>query len=193
MDRRSFLGYLGLGGLALTVPKPLEAIVAKIGPLAVPPIHVGVATLRGGFHLHGIGIAVPADARCDELADWKVHVVQRTPDLRAFNILFEKPAIDCVTRLTNVTATPGWMPRAQDQGFVYNVVKENTLQLWFSCVRRPKAVIPGIRALLKISPIDRLPMDTPLEAPLTLRRAQIERNQAVELGIVSERDPYETI
>ena len=41
MDRRDFLKTLGLAGVALTLPKPLDIIAAKMSDLQAPPLHVG--------------------------------------------------------------------------------------------------------------------------------------------------------
>lgn len=41
MDRREFLKILGLGGVALTLPKPLGIVAAKMADLQAPPLHVG--------------------------------------------------------------------------------------------------------------------------------------------------------
>ena len=41
MDRRDFLKILGIGGVALTLPKPIGIISAKMADLQGPPLHVG--------------------------------------------------------------------------------------------------------------------------------------------------------
>lgn len=64
MDRRSFLKTIGLGAVALTVPKPLSVIAAKMADLERPPLHVGYSESEpahgcgpgGFFALHNIGV-----------------------------------------------------------------------------------------------------------------------------------------
>lgn len=46
MDRRDFLKSIGLAGVALTLPKPLSVVAAKISDLKDPPIHAGYASFK---------------------------------------------------------------------------------------------------------------------------------------------------
>jgi hypothetical protein len=46
MDRRDFLKSIGLAGVALTLPKPLSVVAAKISDLEDPPIHAGYARFK---------------------------------------------------------------------------------------------------------------------------------------------------
>lgn len=45
-SRRDFLKSIGLGGVALTLPKPLSVVAAKVSDLEDPPIHAGCATFK---------------------------------------------------------------------------------------------------------------------------------------------------
>lgn len=61
MDRRGFMKALGLGGVALTLPKPLSIVAARMADLAAPPLHVGWAEIgplsdreRGNFVMNEI-------------------------------------------------------------------------------------------------------------------------------------------
>jgi len=86
MDRRSFLKTLGLGAVALTIPKPLDIIAAKMADLERPPLHVGYAKTmpakdcgdRGFFLLQSIGVRVErglsASRYCDYMENWYTSV-----------------------------------------------------------------------------------------------------------------------
>jgi len=78
MDRRSFLKTLGLGAVALTIPKPLDIIAAKMADLERPPLHVGYAETmpakecgEGGFYLmRDIGVRVERGISASRYADY---------------------------------------------------------------------------------------------------------------------------
>lgn len=46
MNRRDFLKSLGLAGVALTLPKPIEVIAAKMSDIKGPPVQVGFTSLK---------------------------------------------------------------------------------------------------------------------------------------------------
>lgn len=78
MDRRSFLKSIGLGAVALTVPKPLSVVAAKMADLERPPLHVGYAEAipakqcgEGGFFLlYDIGVRVERGLSASQHADY---------------------------------------------------------------------------------------------------------------------------
>lgn len=45
LTRRGFLQMVGLGGVALTIPKPLKVVAAKMADLERPPLHVGTTEI----------------------------------------------------------------------------------------------------------------------------------------------------
>ena len=83
MDRRDFLKAIGLGGVALTLPKPLEILAAKATDLVAPPMHVGRAEMtleKGdylGFVIYGMALDTPRDLRRDAWEDFMAHWVLR--------------------------------------------------------------------------------------------------------------------
>jgi hypothetical protein len=84
MDRRDFLKSLGLGGIALTLPKPLEVMAAKMADLEGPPIHTGLARFRdlAGVMVYDFSLSRidpdPAFSNPDRYLDfvnaWEVHL-----------------------------------------------------------------------------------------------------------------------
>lgn len=196
MNRRSFLASLGFGGLALTAPKPLE-IFAKLPAAVPPPMHVGVATLRGGFGLHDMGIELPASLYDPKmLADWMIHVVVRPPGNQYMRIVIESPADRCLTRLSGLpwsSGTPLEIYREKsERGIIDHVPNDHTLQIWVSPTRPPKAPLPPLCAILKASP-ESHPTREPMTSTMRIQRAQIDFARAVELGLVPASDPYETV
>ena len=72
LTRRGFLQVIGLGGVALTVPKPFKVVAAKMADLERPPLHVGTAEIGpvDGFTMHRLSLSA------DRLTEWE--------DYRAF-------------------------------------------------------------------------------------------------------------
>lgn len=85
MDRREFLKVLGLGGVALTLPKPLS-ILAEVER---PPLHVGrlvfpnLAEDVTRFEMAGLSLeperGLPTKRRSEFLHKWALRVVLRRP------------------------------------------------------------------------------------------------------------------
>ncbi len=87
MDRRDFLKILGLGGVALTLPRPAGIVAAKMEALAAPPLHVGrcligpLADDERTFLMDKIGVGVDHATTAERYADyrekWAVAVFRR--------------------------------------------------------------------------------------------------------------------
>lgn len=102
MDRRDFLKMLGLGGVALTMPRPLSVIAAKMEDLERPPLHVGyVETMpakpcgEGGFYLlYEMGVRVERGitvSRYTDYADkWTVSMFLRKQGDRTRGVQYFK-------------------------------------------------------------------------------------------------------
>lgn len=85
MDRRAFLKVLGLGGVALTLPKPLSILA----PIERPPFHVGrlvfppLADDVAEFQMEGLSISpvrgLPVARVRDFLDKWLLRVVLHEP------------------------------------------------------------------------------------------------------------------
>jgi hypothetical protein len=95
MDRRAFLKTLGLAGVALTLPKPLEVVAARMAALDAPPLHVGHVSLRprdeARFVLYNFTMHLPRFiskyAYCDFLDNWQLRMSFRRPDEKMVDIL----------------------------------------------------------------------------------------------------------
>lgn len=64
MERREFLKMLGLGGIALSLPKPAGIVAARLAEITAPPLHVGrcqigpLADDKRTFLMHKLSVGV---------------------------------------------------------------------------------------------------------------------------------------
>lgn len=85
ISRRGFLETLGLVGVALTLPKPLKVMAAKMSDLSAPPLHAGRCKIGPLFQekddchfvLYTIGISpdwgrLPKVAEYKDFENWRV-------------------------------------------------------------------------------------------------------------------------
>lgn len=76
LTRRGFLEMVGLGGVALTLPKPLKIVAAKMADLAPPPLHVGYCELRSSgterepYGLLNVSLCGPRDLSMARFEDF---------------------------------------------------------------------------------------------------------------------------
>src|ERR1051325_506745 len=88
MDRRSFLKSMGLGGMSLLMPRPLEVVAARMADISGPPVHAGLCRFRGvdGFTFLDVGIVLNSwhvqdyltpEQGAAPLDNWPCHVAAR--------------------------------------------------------------------------------------------------------------------
>jgi hypothetical protein len=98
MDRRSFLKTLGLVAVALSVPKPLSIVSAKMADLERPPLHVGYCEAEpahgcgegGYFGLYNIGVRVERGISLERYLDydgkWCIAIFMRRAGVQGHGI-----------------------------------------------------------------------------------------------------------
>lgn len=189
MDRRDFMRSIGLGGLALTLPKPLEILAAKASDLAAPPLHVGYVQIPGGIALVEIGVSVNREENPGlDLAalfqnSWQIHVVSRPLRAGSYLTLFEGCfAGTCFIDGSLVT---------QDRHVAYNVPEDHCAEMWIVPEGKPQRMLPKLHATFKALSINRL-YANPHKGSVPIKTVRLERTRALEMGLVTPADPYET-
>lgn len=205
MDRRGFLKTLGLGGVALTLPKPLEIFAAKASDLTDPPLHVGLCRFRDvKFSVNSIGlftgkeVITNYDRWMDFAEHWKIHVLIRRDDRSYFPLLE-----DWAVHHHN-----GLEPRVLLRGASYNILENDALDVWLVPAGKPKFPLSSVAITIygppKLGSIDiswingqpvppRFNMDEPDFIVQPLRAVRLERTRAIEMGLALPSDPFEAL
>lgn len=197
MDRRSFLKTLGLGGIALTVPKPLDLMAAKLANIDAPPIHAGLCRFRDvqGFPFEGIGVVIdrwqdPALFTPEQLSElvhkWTIHAAVRVTK-GLYIQLSRQP-------LRNSIFGTRWRMDSPSKGFT--IMSAESVDVWIvpeGIIRFP---LPALTVCMygpaDPGPFWHCPKGRPF-ASLPLRTVRLERARAIELGLVSPAEPFETL
>jgi hypothetical protein len=193
MDRRDFLKTLGLGGIALTVPKPLD-LMANI---AGPPIHAGLCRFRDvrGFPFEGIGVVMDhwqvsglfTQEQFAELkGKWTIHAgVRVTKDL--YLPLSKQPLRDSIFGMRSHKGSTS-------KGFT--IMSAESVDVWIvpeGIIRFP---LPALTVCMYGSrepgPYWGCPSGVPFRS-LPLRTVRLERSRAIELGLASPADRFEIL
>jgi hypothetical protein len=194
MDRRDFLKTLGLGGIALTLPKPLD-LMANI---AGPPIHAGLCRFRDvqGFPFEGIGVVMDhwqvsglfTQEQFAELkGKWTIHAgVRVTKDL--YVPLFRQPLRNSLFGMrSRVDSSSKGMTIMSAESVDVWIVPEGIIRFPLPaltvCMYGPPAGFQGYLVDAKIRPFRSLP----------LRTVRLERSRAIELGLASPADRFEIL
>lgn len=194
MDRRDFLKTLGLGGLALTLPKPLSVFAAKVSDLEGPPVHVGLCRFRNlapTFSLHGFRLMLGGDpglqpVRENLVKDWTVHLINRK-DQRSYAPLLMAP----------VAAYLGGVSSFLD--YSINFMPDDILEVWIVPRGNPRFCLPEMKAELYGPPKGDwhpafghcLVPSKILSSPI--RSVLIERTRAIELGFSTPSASFEAL
>lgn len=191
MDRREFLKSLGLGGLALTLPKSLEVVAATVRGLEAP-IHVGFSSFRkGGFSVDDVGVILPRSARPDDTArlrNWTLRVILRRNAGQYFPIMQDA--------VMNRLWGPGYPSQEEIdrrsgaimKGASLNVLEGDTIEAWLSPEGRPDGILPRVHIGCQARR-----HGMPLVGTIKVRTVQIERARAIELGLAGADEEFETV
>lgn len=192
MDRREFLKTLGLGGMALTLPKPLTLMAANIDG---PPVHAGLCRFREvqGFPFEGIGVVIDhwqvsrlltPEQLAELLGKWTIHAgIRVTKDL--YIPLSKQPLKNSLF---------GMRCRVDSPSKGMTIMSAESVDVWIvpeGVIRFPLPALTvcmygpagGFVVGSKGRPFRSLP----------LRTVRLERARAIELGLVSPADPFEII
>jgi len=172
MERREFLKILGLGGVALTLPKPLGIISAKMADLERPPLHVGyVETMPakecgdGGYFLfYNIGVrterGITVNRQMDYYEKWSIAMFLRKEGDRNSGVKYIKARACTIPNPEHTLQTfdedGKWhkAPQFYSAPCPYLVKPDDVLEFWFvpantrNPEEMPKYPLPKLEVVL---------------------------------------------
>lgn len=201
MDRRDFLKSIGLGGLALTLPKPLKVMAARMADLKGPPIHAGLARFRdlGGILVHDFSISCvdpglqEPHRHMDLLNNWSLHLAAH--ENGNFIILMHGAPLNYLV-VRDAVGGPRFDPAFFRGNLPSKILAETSLDVWIVPRGEPRYPLPELTVALHGTKCG--PGVTPGWGPLVdmmtqVRSVRLERTRAIELGLVSPSDPFEAV
>jgi hypothetical protein len=208
MDRREFLKMLGLGGVALTLPKPLGIVAARAAELEAPPLHVGRTELAVdagpglGFAMYGLAFDLErglSRERCDDFfRHWALRLAVRhvsgdvtdmlhAPAKRVPTGEASDPQLGWCGRLLSVMSPQ--RPYYLMQPFV--VRPGETLEFW---LRPFGARFPMPEVTVALTGFRDEPNVSRMGSQyyaLSFRAVRVERAAAIRMGLVGPEEPEE--
>ncbi len=200
MDRRTFLTSIGLGGLALTIPKPLSVVAAKLSDLKDPPIYAGHTSFKidRPFVLYDLywnyPVNYPAGIEHPSIRDYNLFTHGTTVSLfsRGTRIMWEQ------LPTSHIPSAREWGEAVKPKfGWGISLPPGEEVELW--CV--PRLTSSGEHGKL-------LPVDWTIQGLWKpsdkhsgfqawyfvnkMKLVRIERDRAIELGLASPEEPEET-
>ncbi len=207
MNRRDFLKSMGLGGIALSLPKPLEIIAARMADIEGPPIHAGLARFRDlagvmvyDFSMSCVDPALLVPSRYMNLLDtWGVHMAAHENGENYIPVL-KAPLRRLVDRYEDA---PVIDPRFFKSKMPSRLLVPTMLDVWIVPYEKPKHALPPLTVTLhgeKTKQIEDPAGEGWYASPLSqkdlsaqIRTVRLERTRAIELGLVSPSDPFEAV
>jgi hypothetical protein len=202
MDRRDFLKSLGLGGLALTLPKPLEVVAARMTDLKGPPVHMGLARFRdlAGVMVYGFSVCVdPAfldpGRYVDLINTWGVHLAAHENGENYIPVL-KAPLRRLVDRYEDA---PVIDPRFFKSKMPSRLLVPTMLDVWIVPYEKPKHALPPLTVTLHGEVMQKTENESWIQTfgrrdvSVQVRTVRLERTRAIELGLVSPSDPFEAV
>lgn len=178
LNRRTFLKSMGLGGIILTMPKPLEIIAAQMSDIEDPPIQAGFASvkMREPFSLHRLTWMANSRKPLDAMLG--IHLDH--PELgRVENVLHSKilpnPTIyDCMYECMSVI----------------NIPEGTTVEFWVVCPERTKT--PPKVNLQLLGTVGRVE-DGQMRGRMYIHtlltdHVRLDRTKAIKLGLIDPRE-----
>jgi hypothetical protein len=213
MERREFLKTLGLGSIALTLPKPLGIVAARMEDLTAPPLHAGLARFRGlaGVMVNDFSISC-AHARwsdtpryMDFINTWEVHLAAHENGESYIPIL--KAPVKTLLAVKKYEVGPAFDPKSIQSRLPSRYLAPTMCDVWLVPCEKPKYALPPITVTLhgqvatdgepisRISPLNlfRVGHILPRDLSVQVRTVRLERARAIELGLVSPSDPFEAL
>lgn len=194
MDRREFLKTLGLGSIALTLPKPLNIMAARMSDLTAPPVHAGLARFRdlAGVMVYDFGIScidryfANPNRYMDFVSTWEVHLVAHENSENYIPILKEP-----VKRLViGNRFEKNWLFMNQ---LPQRMLVPTMLDVWIVPYGKPKYALPPVTAVKKVENQSWYKTIRPRDLSTQVRTVRLERARAIDLGLVSPSDPFEDL
>ncbi|SRR5579871_211271 len=196
MDRRDFLKSIGLGGMALTLPKPLSVVAATMRDLTDPPIHMGLARFRGlgGLLIHDFSLSyidpnVSRERHSDLVENWSIHLVAHDGG-GGFVPILQGSVLGYIVGKPNIGALidRGALPA--------RLLAQTFLDIWIVPHSRPTRSLPELTATLHgtgTGPAIQTGWGPLADITAQIRTVRLERTRAIELGLVSPSDPFEAV
>lgn len=197
MDRREFLKTLGLGGIALSVPKPLELMAARLAKVDAPPIHAGLCRFRDvqGFPFEGIGVVLDGWQKAGLLTQeqfseltqkWTIHGgVRVSKDI--YLPLFRQPLGNSIFGMRSL---------GDFASRNFRIMSAESVDVWIvpeGIIRFP---LPGLTVCMYGPGYPPPPWPECKGRPFAsqpLKTVRLERARAIELGLVSAAEPFEIV
>lgn len=185
MDRRGFLATIGLGGVALTLPKPL-AILADI---ARPPLHVGRLVIPAlgpdeQFLLYQVSIGpkrgLPMSQVSEFFDKWVFRMVLRMPGDKGLDLI-EAPA--------GIMGELPWLGSLYAMPFPHLLPPGAGLECWIKPGETPRHPMPEVdlRLVGTLKAKGREPLHYIRFG--TFQTLRLDRDEAARLGIVPADEP----
>lgn len=186
MDRRDFLRLAGFGGGALTMPKPLEVLAAKVADLTDPPLHVGFAHFNVplGTTIYEFGVEVDFFSHKKTFAEydgdlhhWRAHMgfLNRKEYLPALDgaVEFYAHKVGAIDSLMHPLIVP----------------EPTEIEIWIVPTGHPKLPMP--RMWVKLGASLKGEPDCIQEFSQVVKSVRLERSRAIEMGLALSSDPFE--
>lgn len=201
MDRRSFLKSMGLGGLSLLAPKPLQVVAARLSDISDLPVHAGLARFRGvdDFSFQDVGIvyddwqkataSIPqAVERVKDLMDnWTVHLAIRWGK-DAYETIAVRPMARSVFCIGD--RSHPYLPSSMR----FHIKKADSVDVWAVPSGAPRFPLPRLTVAMFGPWTGTWTQPKPRDyASLSMHSVRLERGRAIELGLAAPSDPFEAV
>jgi hypothetical protein len=211
MERRDFLKILGLSGVALTMPKPLDIIAAKMSDLTSPPLHVGYCEIRpvyfpsNTFVEDACGItterALSANRYVDYARNWSIRLFIRKGEDKNSRVLWmqgparmvQDPAYNLHLHSFGKDGHHIEIPTLVDSPFKRIWTSEDIAELWILPGNRdglPKYVLPKLKWIMRGTMLYREEKISRSFWHVTdVQTVQVDRARAIEMGLALPSEP----
>jgi hypothetical protein len=200
MDRRTFLASMGFGGLALTVPRPLQVVAAALGDVEGPPLHAVMCRFRG---LEGVAIdrlflrRLNPAIRENALSDMMVRAVIRRGAESYVPLVSGDAAPHSGENLCIEDPTMFFHPYVRPAPLVspgarLQFSKDDVVDVWLAPKRPMSRLVPPMEALLCV-PDDAKFWRAKIVRSASFRTVRLERARAIELGLAQPDEAFEWV
>lgn len=210
MERREFLKILGLGGVALTMPKPLEIVAAKMADISGPPLHAGFCEIgplndenRGQFVLQGISIGTADYVDLERRNDFYDHWAMTTRFVTAGDrrrVWLAAPVRVFPSNRDNFVYVDGRNPDGiatylrPPMAYMFDIGER--AEFWLTPTDRhdlPRFPLPKVTVILHGWHFDRTAKAQPKVYSNSywseFKVVRLERARAIEMGLVDPSEP----
>lgn len=208
MNRRDFLKTIGLGGVALTLPKPLEVVAAKMADLEAPPLHVGRAdlSLRANDDrflidrfMFQVDRTISRVSFEDFARNWTLRVARKTGDVLE-DLL--RVRVSMVPFGPGVDPELGWAGAlVSASSYPYVMLRGQTWEFWLTPDGPARFPMPKVYMVVNGTLFEQRPDPFGLRGgrpeagcsfiSIPFRTVRVERAAAIRMGLVGPEEPEE--